>query len=96
MNTPESATFTRRVKDASSIVEVISGHVQLSPCGPVLTGLCPFCLKGLIVVDPKWQNYRCDDCAKIGDVFTFVQAANGVGFAEARLLLAEQTGVKAP
>src|SRR5207253_7625068 len=58
--------------------------------------LCPFhqASRPSLDVDPRRQRYRCWACGKHGDVITFVQEMEKVGFKEARQILATRAGIK--
>jgi DNA primase len=88
--------LTRQIKDASDIVDIVGGYVTLHPAGGgKFKGLCPFHDDHTpsLIVDPKWQNFRCWACGKAGDVFTFIQEKERVDFREARELLARRAGI---
>jgi DNA primase len=85
----------KQVKEANDIVKVVEGYLELRPAGGKFKGLCPFHDDHTpsLVVDPQWQNYKCWSCGKYGDVITFVQEYERVGFAEALELLARRAGI---
>jgi DNA primase len=86
----------KQVKEANDIVKVVEGYLELRPAaGNKFKGLCPFHddHNPSFVVDPHWQNYKCWSCGKYGDVITFVQEYERVGFAEALELLARRAGI---
>jgi DNA primase len=86
----------KQVKEANDIVAVIEGYLELRPAGGArFKGLCPFHddHNPSLLVDQQWQNYRCWSCNKYGDVITFVQEYERVGFAEALELLARRAGI---
>ncbi len=87
--------LTRQIKDASDIIDVVGGYVTLLPAGGKFKGLCPFHDDHTpsMIVDPKWQNFKCWACGKAGDVFTFIQEKERVDFREARELLARRAGI---
>jgi DNA primase len=86
---------TRQIKEASDIVDVVGGYVTLQPAGGKFKGLCPFHDDHApsMIVDPKWQNFKCWACGKAGDVFSFIQEKERVDFREARELLARRAGI---
>jgi DNA primase len=91
----------KQVKEANDIVDVVGGYLALRPAGPTFKGLCPFHddHRPSFDVDPRRQRYRCWSCGKYGDVISFVQEHERVGFAEALELLARRAGItleKAP
>jgi DNA primase len=85
----------KRVKQANDIVAVIGGYIPLRPVGRNFQGLCPFHddHRPSFSVSPDWQNFRCWSCNKYGDVLTFVQEFEHVGFREALELLARRAGI---
>jgi len=89
------ADLIKQVKEANDIVDVVGGYVALRQAGSTFVGLCPFHddHNPSFRVDPHWQNYRCWSCGKYGDVFSFVQEHDRVGFKEALELLARRAGI---
>ncbi len=85
----------RQVKEASDIVAVVGSYIALRPSGPTFKGLCPFHddHRPSFDVDPRRQRYRCWSCNKYGDVISFVQEHERVGFREALELLARRAGI---
>src|SRR5262249_39130998 len=86
---------TQQVKQANDIVDVVGGYLALRPAGGTFKGLCPFHddTRPSFDVDPRRQRYRCWSCGKYGDVISFVQEFEHVGFLEARELLARRAGI---
>lgn len=86
---------TAEIKRAVDIVDVIGEYRPLEPMGSKFRLLCPFHddHKPSMVVDPKFQNYRCWACQAKGDVFTFVQEMEKISFVEAKERLAERAGI---
>jgi DNA primase len=85
----------KQVKEANDIVAVIGGYLALRPAGPTFKGLCPFHddHRPSFDVDPRRQRYRCWSCNKYGDVISFVQEFEHIGFTEALELLARRAGI---
>jgi DNA primase len=85
----------KQIKEASDIVDVVGSYINLRPAGPTYKGLCPFHddHRPSLVVDPRWQNYKCWACDKYGDVIQFVQEFERVDFKEALELLARRAGI---
>ncbi len=85
----------RQVKEASDIVDVVGGYIALRPVGNTFLGLCPFHddHRPSFRVDRKWQNFKCWSCNKYGDVISFVQDHERIGFREALELLARRAGI---
>lgn len=88
--------LTKQIKAASDIVNVVGGYLALHPAGGTFKALCPFHSdsRPSLDVDPRRQRYRCWACGKHGDVISFVQEMEKVGFKEARQILAERAGIK--
>jgi DNA primase len=85
----------KQVKEANDIVAVVGAYVALRPNGSTFKGLCPFHDDHTpsLIVDPRWQNYKCWACGESGDVITFVQQHEHVGFREALEILARRAGI---
>ena len=88
--------LTKQIKAANDIVVVVGGYLALKPAGPISKALCPFHNDSnpSLTIDPRHQRYKCWACGAAGDVFSFVQHMEKVGFSEARLLLANRAGIK--
>jgi DNA primase len=85
------------VRERARIDEVVSQHVTLRNAGGgSLKGLCPFHdeKSPSFHVTPSRGFYHCFGCGEGGDVITFVQKIEGVGFAEAVERLAQRFGVQ--
>lgn len=87
-----------RIRAAIDIVDLVSGHVQLTPKGRNFLGLCPFHTEKTpsFNVNPELQIYRCFGCGAGGNVFKFVQEMDRVSFPEAVSFLARRCGVEIP
>ena len=85
----------KQVKEANDIVDVVGQYLSLRPAGQTFKGLCPFHDDHTpsFDVDPRRQRYRCWSCKKYGDVISFVQEFEHVGFVEALELLARRAGI---
>ena len=85
----------KQVKEANDIVDVVGSYVALRPAGPTFKGLCPFHddHRPSFDVDPRRQRYRCWSCGETGDVISFIQRHEHVGFVEALELLARRAGI---
>ena len=86
----------KQVKEANDIVAVVGDYIALRPAGPTYKALCPFHddHRPSFDVDPRRQRYRCWSCGKYGDVLSFVQEFERVGFVEALELLARRAGIE--
>ena len=85
----------KQVKEANDIVDVVGQYLSLRQVGQTYKGLCPFHddHHPSFTVDPKWQNFKCWACGKAGDVISFVQEHDHVGFVEALELLARRANI---
>ena len=86
-----------RVRDAVDFVELVSARTELRRAGAArYEGLCPFHEERTpsFGIDPVQKVYHCFGCQASGDLFTFVQDAEGVDFKGALELLAERYGVE--
>jgi DNA primase len=84
------------VRERARIDEVVSAHVTLRNAGGgSMKGLCPFHdeKSPSFHVTPSRGFFHCFGCQEGGDVITFVQKIDGVGFTEAVERLAGQFGV---
>ncbi len=85
------------VRERARIDEVVSAHVTLRSAGSgSLKGLCPFHdeKSPSFHVTPARGFFHCFGCQEGGDVITFVQKIEGVGFGEAVERLAGRYGVE--
>lgn len=85
----------QRVKDATSIEEIIGERINLTRSGSYYRGLCPFHSEKSpsFFVSPQMQRFKCFGCAAAGDVYEFLQRYEGLSFYEALQLLADKTGI---
>ncbi|MBK9166581.1 MAG: AAA family ATPase [Bryobacterales bacterium] len=86
----DASELKRRV----SLAEIVRERVGLKPGGAGrLVGLCPFHQEDTpsftVFDDGGW---KCFGCGAAGDVFDFLQKAEGIDFATARRRLAERIG----
>ena len=84
------------IKERLDIVEVISGHTKLEKAGASFKGRCPFHNEKTpsFFVSPVRQSYYCFGCGAKGDIFSFIEAMEGLDFRGALKLLAEKAGVE--
>jgi DNA primase len=88
--------LTRQIKAACDIADVVGGYLTLVPAGPIFKAICPFHTdsRPSLDVDSRRQRYKCWSCGAHGDVFSFVEHMEKVGFREAREILAKKAGIK--
>jgi DNA primase len=90
-----SSATRERVRAASDIVDVIGGYLPLKRAGANFTALCPFHKEKSpsFNVNPQRQIFHCFGCHKGGDVFTFVQEYESIGFIDALRRLADRAKI---
>ncbi len=90
------ADTVQQVKDKLSIVDVVSQYVKLERSGASLRARCPFHAEKTpsFFVSVERGTYHCFGCGVGGDVFSFVQAIEGLDFKGALKVLAERSGVE--
>ncbi len=86
------------VKARLNIVDVVGAYVRLTKSGAHWKACCPFHNEKTpsFMVNEERQMFHCFGCGKGGDMFSFVEEIEGVGFREALELLAERAGVEVP
>jgi DNA primase len=86
----------REVLARADIGEVIGAYVSLRKRGNDLVGLCPFHgeKSPSFHVHPDRGFYKCFGCDAKGDVLTFVQKLENVGFQDALRILGKRYGVE--
>lgn len=85
------------VRERARIEEIVGEHVTLKPAGVgSLKGLCPFHDERTpsFHVRPPVNLWHCFGCGEGGDVISFVQKIDGLGFAEAVEHLAARVGIQ--
>jgi DNA primase len=90
-----SSATLEQIRAASDIVEVIGSYLPLKRAGANFVTLCPFHKEKTpsFNVHPQRQIFHCFGCHKGGDVFTFVQEYENIGFPEAVQRLAERARI---
>jgi DNA primase len=89
---------TDQIKERLSVAELISEYIKLEKAGSNYKALCPFHNEKSpsFMVNPDRNFWYCFGCQKGGDIFSFVQEMEGLGFREALERLAGRTGVEIP
>src|SRR5438034_3260876 len=90
-----SSATLEQIRAASCIGEVIGQYLPLKRAGANFVTRCPFHKEktASFNVHPHRQIFHCFGCHKGGDVFTFVQEYENVGFPEAVHRLAERARI---
>ncbi len=86
----------QQIKDRLNIIDVVGGYVELHKAGRHFKGKSPFSSERTpsFYVSPERGMYYCFSTNQGGDIFTFIQAMEGVEFKDALRLLAERAGVE--
>jgi DNA primase len=94
-----SSDFAQLVKQQADIVRIIGGYITLKKSGgQTFVALCPFHKEksGSFSVHATRQFFHCFGCNESGDVFTFVQKIENIGFPEAVKVIAQKCGIPLP
>ena len=85
-----------QIKEKLTIEEVIASYVELHKAGKNLKGKSPFTAEKTpsFYVSPDRGMYYCFSSNQGGDMFTFIEAMEGVDFKGALKILAEKAGVE--
>ena len=94
-----ASDFAQIVKHQADIVRIIGEYVRLKKAGAQnFQGLCPFHSEKSpsFSVHASKQFYHCFGCGQSGDVFSFIQKIENVGFPEAVRTVAQKCGIPLP
>jgi DNA primase len=94
-----ASDFAQLVKQQADIVRIIGEYITLKKSGGQnYVGLCPFHGEktASFSVHAVRQFYHCFGCNESGDVFSFVQKKEDVGFTEAIKIVAQKAGIPLP
>ncbi len=85
----------QQIKDRLNILDVVTPYVELHRAGKNFKGKSPFSNEKTpsFYVSPDRGMYYCFSTNQGGDIFTFVQAMEGVDFKEALKILAAKANV---
>lgn len=84
------------IASANDIVEVVSEYIAVKKRGKSFLALCPFHQdkNPSLHVSQEKQVYHCFSCKAGGNVFSFVQEYEKIGFIDAAQKLADRAGIK--
>ncbi len=84
------------IKERLSITDVVGSYIKLEKAGQNYKARCPFHTEKTpsFYVSPERGSYYCFGCQAKGDIFSFVQAFEGLDFMGALRVLAERAGVQ--
>jgi DNA primase len=94
-----SSDFAQELKLQADIVRIVGDYVSLRKSGAQnYSGLCPFHKEKTpsFSVHATRQFYHCFGCGASGDVFSFVQNIENIGFPEAVRSVAQKLGIRVP
>jgi DNA primase len=94
-----ASDLAQLVKQQADIVRIVGEYITLKKSGGQnYAGLCPFHGEktASFSVHAVRQFYYCFGCHEGGDVFSFVQKIENVGFTEAVKIVAQKAGIPLP
>jgi DNA primase len=94
-----ASDFAQLVKQQADIVRIVGEYITLKKSGAQnYAGLCPFHGEKTpsFSVHAVRQFYHCFGCNESGDVFSFVQKIENVGFTESVKIVAKKCGIALP
>ena len=86
----------QQIKDRLNILDVVAPYVEVQKAGKQFKCRCPFHNEKTpsFNISPERGMYHCYGCGVGGDMFTFIQAIEGVDFKGALKILAEKARVE--
>jgi DNA primase len=84
-----------KIKEKLDIVELISSYIKVDKSGKNFKACCPFHNEKTpsFFISQERGTFYCFGCGKKGDVFSFVEAFEGVDFVTSLKILADKAGV---
>ncbi|MEN8153191.1 MAG: DNA primase [Acidobacteriota bacterium] len=85
-----------QIKRIVTITDVISMYgIDMKPAGKYYKALCPFHNEKTpsFFIKPETDTFACYGCNKFGDIFTFVQDMENIGFIDAMNMLVEKFNI---
>jgi DNA primase len=91
----DATAAKEEIRERVDLVDLVSQYVELKQAGRNWKGLCPFHQEKTpsFNVNRETRFWKCFGCGAAGDVFTFVQRVENIGFPEAMKLLGDRIGV---
>ena len=86
----------RRVREANDLVELFSERTRVSRKGRDFWCCCPFHQEKTpsCKIDPSTQTWHCFGCGEGGDVISYVEKMDDVGFVDAVRFLARRANIE--
>jgi len=90
------STHVQEIKEKLDVADVIGSYIKLERAGSNFKARCPFHNEKTpsFYVSPERGTYYCFGCQAKGDIFSFVEAFEGLDFMGALRVLAQRAGVK--
>ena len=90
------STHVQEIKEKLGVADVVGSYIKLERAGSNFKARCPFHNEKTpsFYVSPERSTYYCFGCQAKGDIFSFVEAFEGLDFMGALRVLAERAGVK--
>ena len=84
-----------KVRNSADIVDVVSHYIQVQKSGRNYKAICPFHDDNTpsLNISTSKQIYKCFSCGAGGNVFSFVQNYEKIGFVESVIKVAEIAGI---
>lgn len=86
----------QQIKDRLNIIDVITPYVEIQKAGKHFKARCPFHNEKTpsFNISPERGMYHCYGCGVGGDMFTFIEAIEGVDFKGALKILADKARIE--
>lgn len=86
----------RQIREANDLVELFSERTRVQRKGRDFWCCCPFHQEKTpsCKIDPSTQTWHCFGCGEGGDIITYIQKIDDVGFVDAVRFLARRAGIE--